>query len=78
MKKTVLALVAVVALSGSAFAANADASKKAQSPQCKATVDCTVTGSVDQTSTSTKDAVSRPGQKKLGIDVNPWIFPTTF
>lgn len=77
MKKRVLALAAVIALTGSAFAANADAAKKAQAPQCKATVDCTVTGSVEQTSTNTK-AMTQPGQKKLGIDVNPWIFPNTF
>lgn len=79
MKKTALALATFVALSGAAFAG--ETTGKAPAPAAcvettlKAKVDCTMTGSVEKPANSGKAATTGP---RLGIDINPWIMPSTF
>jgi hypothetical protein len=76
MKKTALALAALVALTGAAFAG--ENTRKAPAPAAcaettlKAKVDCTATGSVEKPADSGKTDAKGP---RLGIDVNPWIAP---
>jgi len=82
MKKTLLTLVAVLALSGSAFAANtAHPVKHLPAATCIDTktnvkLDCAPTGSVEKKG-STENAAEGKGPR-LGISVNPWIMPSTF
>ncbi|ESX13450.1 DUF680 domain-containing protein [Mesorhizobium sp. M0179] len=77
MNKTLLALTAVLALSGSAFAANNTHSiKQAPAATCvdtttNAKLDCAVTGSVEKSDV-------KPKSPRLGIEINPWIVPSTF
>jgi hypothetical protein len=79
MKKTVLALAALVALSGAAFAG--ETSKQAPAPAAcaettlKAKLDCTATGSVEKPTDPGKAATKGP---RLGVDINPWIMPGAF
>ena len=78
MKKTILTLAAVLALSGSAFAASATQPIK-QAPVAAACVDarthakldCSATGSIEKTTGSTDGK-----GPKIGIDINPWIVPS--
>ncbi|MES0070902.1 DUF680 domain-containing protein [Mesorhizobium sp. M0058] len=75
MNKTLLALATVLALSGSAFAANNTHSTK-QAATCvdtttNAKLDCAVTGSVEKSDVMAKSP-------RLGIEINPWIVPSTF
>lgn len=79
MKKTILALAAVLAFSGAAFAGQH--TKQAPAVACVDTrtnvkLDCGATGSIEKAGTKT-GSVDGKGQK-LGIDVNPWIVPSTF
>ncbi len=77
MNKTLLALAAVLALSGSAFAASNNVSPKhAPAATCvdtktNAKLDCSVTGSVKKSDVKAKGP-------RLGIEINPWIVPSTF
>ena len=77
MNKTLLALAAVLALSGSAFAGSNNVStKQASAMTCvdtrtHAKLDCSATGSVDKTDATTKGP-------RLGIEINPWIVPSAF
>jgi hypothetical protein len=79
MKTPALALAALVALSGAAFAG--ETAKKAPAPAAcvettlKGKIDCTATGSVEKPADSAKAATKGP---RLGIDINPWIMPSTF
>jgi hypothetical protein len=78
MKTTALAFAALVALSGAAFAG--EAAKTSTAPAActqalKAKVDCTATGSVEKAQNTGKADAKGP---RLGIDVNPWIMPSTF
>lgn len=81
MKKTAFALAAILALSGAAFAG--EASKTDTLPAAcsnatlKAQLDCKATGSIDKTA-ATSDASKASAKPRLGIDVNPWIMPSTF
>ncbi|RWL50170.1 MAG: DUF680 domain-containing protein [Mesorhizobium sp.] len=75
MKKTILALAAVLAFSGAAFAGASQPAKHA-SAACNQTnanvaLDCTATGSVEKADTTK----TQPKSPKLGIDVNPWFVP---
>jgi hypothetical protein len=77
MNKTLLALATVLALSGSAFAgSNTVAPKQAPAATCvdtktHAKLDCSVTGSVEKSDVKAKGP-------RLGIEINPWIVPSTF
>ncbi|TGQ71113.1 MAG: DUF680 domain-containing protein [Mesorhizobium sp.] len=80
MKKTLLTLAAVVALSGSAFAASATHPvKHAPAAACVDTktnvkLDCASTGSVEKQASTEKSAEN----PRLGISINPWIVPSAF
>ncbi|MER9329026.1 DUF680 domain-containing protein [Mesorhizobium sp. M0488] len=82
MKKTLLALTAVLALSGSAFAANtAHPVKHVPAATCidtrtNAKLDCASTGSVEKKG-STENTAEGKGPR-LGISINPWIVPGAF
>lgn len=83
MKKTVLALAAVLAFSGGAFAGTSQPAKQAPAAACIHTnanvkLDCGVTGSVEKAGTTNKTGSVDGKGPKLGIDVNPWIVPSTF
>ena len=77
MNKTLLALATVLALSGSAFAAgDSHSPKQAPAATCvdattHAKLDCSVTGSVEKSDVKAKGP-------RLGIEINPWIVPSTF
>ncbi|RRI07803.1 DUF680 domain-containing protein [Mesorhizobium tamadayense] len=77
MKKTILALAAVLAFSGAAFAGANQPAKHASSAACVQThtnvaLDCTATGSVEKADAVKTQATKGP---RLGIDVNPWFVP---
>ena len=82
MKKTLLTLAAVLALSGSAFAASTTQPvKQAPAATCVDTrtnvkLDCASTGSVEKKGSSENTAEGKG--PRLGIDINPWIVPSTF
>lgn len=81
MKKTILTLAAVLALSGTAVAGTSDPSKQAPAAACADTrtnvkLDCGATGSVAKTDTAAKTGSAKG--PRLGIDINPWIVPSTF
>jgi hypothetical protein len=74
MKKTILALAAVLAFSGAAFAGASQPAKHAPAActrtNANVAVDCTTTGSVEKA-----DIKTQPKGPKLGIDVSPWFVP---
>lgn len=79
MKKTVLALASVLAFSGAAFAC----AKQPLAAACTHTnanvkLDCGATGSVEKAGAATKAGSAEGKGPRLGIDVNPWIMPSTF
>ncbi|MCV3207311.1 DUF680 domain-containing protein [Mesorhizobium sp. YC-39] len=81
MKKTILALAAALAFSGAAIAGQH--TKQAHAAVCVDTrtnvkLDCGATGSVEKTGVATKTGSADGKGPKLGIDVNPWIVPSTF
>jgi opacity protein-like surface antigen len=82
MKKIVLTLAAVLALSGSAFAASAaQPVKHAHAATCVDTktnvkLDCASTGSVEKKG-ATENTAEGKGPR-LGISINPWIVPSAF
>ncbi|ANN56977.1 DUF680 domain-containing protein [Mesorhizobium sp. SEMIA 3007] len=82
MKKTLLALAAVVALSGSAFAAGTTQPvKHLPAATCVDTktnvkLDCASTGSVEKKGTAENTAEGKG--PRLGISINPWILPSAF
>ena len=77
MNKILLALATVLALSGSAIAGSSTVSpKQAPAATCvdtktHAKLDCSVTGSVEKSNVKAKGP-------RLGIEINPWIVPSTF
>ncbi|MDX8536485.1 MULTISPECIES: DUF680 domain-containing protein [Mesorhizobium] len=81
MKKTILALATVLAFSGAAFAGTSHQAKQAPAAACVQTnanvkLDCGTTGSVEKTGATTKTDAAK-GQR-LGIEIDPWIVPSTF
>lgn len=82
MKKTLLTLATVLALSGSAFAANTTHPvKHVPAATCVDTrtnvkLDCASTGSVEKQG-ATESTVDSKGPR-LGISINPWIVPSAF
>ena len=82
MKNTALALAALLALSGSAFAGEAAKSDTAAPAACadttlKAALDCKATGSIEKIRQDTASDGNH-AKPRLGIDINPWIMPSTF
>ncbi|TPM36837.1 DUF680 domain-containing protein [Mesorhizobium sp. B2-3-4] len=82
MKTTLLTLAAVLALSGSAFAANTSHTvKHAPAATCVDTksnvkLDCASTGSIDKKAAT--EATTDGKGPRLGISVNPWIMPSAY
>jgi hypothetical protein len=74
MKKTILALAAVLAFSGAAFAGANQPTKHAPAActQANVTLDCGTTGSVEKADATKHDATKGP---RLGIEVSPWFVP---
>lgn len=76
MKKTILTLAAVLALSSSAFAGANQPAKHAPAAcaqtQANVTLDCNATGSVEKADANNTQTTKSP---RLGIDVNPWFVP---
>ena len=76
MKKTILALAAVLAFSGAAFAGASQPAKHATTactltkPNVK--LDGTATGSVEKADASKTQTTKGP---RLGMDVSPWFVP---
>lgn len=75
MKRTILALAAVLAFSGAAFAGATQPAKHVTA--CAEThsnvkLDCTATGSVEKTDAANTQTTKGP---RLGMDVNPWFVP---
>jgi len=78
MKKTILTLAAVLAFSGAAFAGTSQPSKHVPAAVCVDTktnvkLDCSATGSVEKS-----DAKADSKGPRLGIEINPWIVPSSF
>ena len=78
MKKTILILAAVLAFSGAAFAGTSQPSKHVAAAVCVDTktnvkLDCSATGSVEKS-----DAKADSKGPRLGIEINPWIVPSSF
>ncbi|WP_404925366.1 DUF680 domain-containing protein [Mesorhizobium sp. ORM16] len=82
MKKTLLTLAAVLALSGSALAANTthpvEHVPAATCVDTKANVklDCASTGSLEKKGVTETTAEGKG--PRLGISINPWIVPSAF
>lgn len=80
MKKTALALAALVALSTGALAAQSKqtaTSKADPAATCAKSatkLDCSSTGSLEKSKSTTAPSDG----PRLGIGVNPWIMPSTF
>jgi hypothetical protein len=76
MKKTILALAAVLAFSGAAFAGANRPAKHAPDActQTKAGIqlDCTATGSLEKADAGKSQTTKGP---RLGIEVSPWFVP---
>ncbi|MER8439426.1 DUF680 domain-containing protein [Mesorhizobium sp. M1312] len=80
MKKITLALVAVLAFSGAAFAGQSQPGKQAPAACADTSVklDCGATGSVEKAGSATRDGSTENKDPRLGIDIDPWIVPSTF
>lgn len=81
MKTTILTLAAVLAFSGAAFAGTSQPAKQAPAAACVETrtnvkLDCSATGSVEKTDAKAGSADSKG--PRLGIEINPWIVPSSF
>lgn len=82
MKKTLLTLAAVLALSGSALAASATQPVKhlpaatCVDTKTNAKLDCAATGSLEKKGTAENTAEGK--SPRLGISINPWILPSAF
>ncbi|TSE13025.1 DUF680 domain-containing protein [Mesorhizobium intechi] len=83
MKKTLFTLAAVLALSGSAFAAGTTTQpvKHLPAATCVDTktnmkLDCASTGSVEKKGTA--ENTDEGKGPRLGISINPWILPSAF
>lgn len=71
MKTTALALAALVALSGAAFAGEA---VKTHAPASQA--ETTAKGKLDYASTGSIEQGKTGNGPRLGVDVSPWIMPS--
>lgn len=71
MKTTALALAALVALSGTAFAGE---TVKTHAPNTR--VETTVKSKLDYSSTGSIEQGKTTNGPRLGVDVSPWTMPT--
>jgi hypothetical protein len=83
MKKAILTLAAVLAFSGAAFAGASQPVKHTPAAACVDTstsvkLDCGATGSVEKTGAAAKTGSTNSKGPRLGIDIDPWIVPSTF
>ncbi|UVC17406.1 DUF680 domain-containing protein [Mesorhizobium onobrychidis] len=81
MKKTIFALAAVLAFSGAAFASESQLGKQVPAAACADTnvkLDCGATGSVEKSGSATRNGSTENKDPRLGIDIDPWIVPSTF
>lgn len=79
MKKTIFALVAVLALSSAALAGQSQPGKPAAAcADTNVKLDCGATGSVEETGPATHKGSTENKDPRLGIDIDPWIVPSTF
>jgi hypothetical protein len=81
MKKTILILAALLAFSGAAFADQSQPGKQAPVADCADTsikLDCGATGSVEKAGAATHKGSTESKDPRLGIDIDPWIVPSTF
>ncbi|MER9440475.1 DUF680 domain-containing protein [Mesorhizobium sp. M0340] len=79
MKKAILMLAALLALSGAAFAGSSQPAKQeAACIDTKADVklDCAPTGSLEKADAAAHKAGSKG--PRLGIGIDPWIVPSSF
>ncbi|TIT05091.1 MAG: DUF680 domain-containing protein [Mesorhizobium sp.] len=76
MKKTIFALVAVLAFSSAAFAGQSKPAAACADTNAK--LDCGATGSVEETGPATHKGSTENKDPRLGIDIDPWIVPSTF
>lgn len=86
MKKTVLAIAALAAFTGAAFAGepvqttqpNACIQSNANVKQADVKLDCVSTGSVEARHSAVNPGSAEAKTPRLGIEVNPWIMPSSF
>ncbi|RWM86766.1 MAG: DUF680 domain-containing protein [Mesorhizobium sp.] len=81
MKKTILAIAAVLAFSGAAYAGQSQAGKQVPATACADTsikLDCGATGSVEKAGGATHKGSTENKDPRLGIDIDPWIVPSAF
>ncbi|MEO5326357.1 DUF680 domain-containing protein [Mesorhizobium sp. CC13] len=79
MRRTVLALAAMLAATGMVTAKDARTPRPQAPAACSDNgqkLDCTPTGSIKDRGPHTTDSISAPQTPRMGIDVNPWIVPT--
>ncbi|RWM76563.1 MAG: DUF680 domain-containing protein [Mesorhizobium sp.] len=79
MRKPIFALVAVLAFSGAAFAGQSQPGKQAAAcADANIELDCGATGSVEKSGSATRNGSTENKGPRLGIDIDPWIVPSTF
>lgn len=84
MKKTVLAIAALAAFTGAAFAGEPVQAKQptaciqTTAKQADVKLDCVSTGSVAATHSAVNPGSAEAKTPRLGIKVNPWIMPSSF
>lgn len=83
MKKTVLTLAAILALTGAAFAGTTQPAKQTKTTACveikgNVKLDCGLTGSLDKQNVTNGTRSTEGNGPKIGISINPWIMPTSF
>ncbi|MER8971551.1 MULTISPECIES: DUF680 domain-containing protein [unclassified Mesorhizobium] len=79
MKKAILTLAALLALSGAAFADSNQSGKQEVTcidTKTGATLDCAPTGSLEKADAAAHKAGSKG--PRLGIGIDPWIVPSSF
>ncbi|MEJ6782271.1 DUF680 domain-containing protein [Aminobacter sp. Piv2-1] len=79
MRRTVLALAAMLAATGMVTAKDARTPKPQAPAACSdkgQKLDCTPTGSIKDRGPQTTNSIDAPQKPRMGIDINPWIVPT--
>jgi hypothetical protein len=81
MNKAILALAAVLAVSGSAFAGTCKTDRQAAAcidGRTNVKLDCTATGSIENKGSATRDNSADSQGPRLGIGNNPWTGPVIY